>query len=167
MNDYILFVGQQAIFQSRTMLIPAKEFLEVRNDDYQLLKQHSVKNSHFPSSNTTIENILIINYIFKGNCGSQEDTPYNQICNQLTHYADGMEEDCYFDMKDKLWYDAAKTNLCGGFNHVKNYKYCKEYAQNNNLNVIDGFLVLKSDDGVLNKQMFDTVEELMQFYITK
>lgn len=35
---YILYVAQEANFESRTMLIPMEEFLKVRQDDYHLLK---------------------------------------------------------------------------------------------------------------------------------
>src|SRR5688572_20180772 len=137
--DYILFVGQEANFQSRSMLIPAEEFLKVRNDDYLLLKRCSIKDRIFTINgiNHKIDNLLIQNVIWSGNRGSYEKHEYTTIVGQLTQYADGMEEDCYFDMKDKEWYDNAMCNLCRGFNHVKNYTKLKNSTK---YNIVDSFL---------------------------
>jgi len=44
-KNYILFIGQESNFGSRSMLIPAKEFLglETRKKDYETLKKYSKK----------------------------------------------------------------------------------------------------------------------------
>jgi hypothetical protein len=143
---YILYVAQDCNFQSRTMLIPMEEFLKVRRNDYDVLKKYSVKKTF---DNYTVDNVLYIEYKQESkNSFSQVITPYTKILNQLTSYADGMDhfddetgkfENVYFDMKDKIWYDLAVTNLCGGFNHVENYK------QLLNDKVVDSFLVLEND----------------------
>lgn len=170
MTEYILFVGQCSNFQSRTMLIPYKEFIKAREEDYNILKKHSKKakfiiddQEHF------VDNLLIIDYKWIGNHGHQVVTEYTSFCGQLESYADGTDmyneetgkcENVYCDLKDKEWYDTALINLTGGFNHIKNYtKLKKEY------NIVDSFLVLESNDGELQYPMFDTVQEMMkEFY---
>ncbi len=153
-NDYILFVSQDANFQSRTMLIPIVEFLKVRSDDYKILKSSSIKNKNFTLNKKEyiVDNLLIINYVnIEGseNIFTQTDTNYNLVCNELRSYADGMDNECYYYMKDKPWYDLAITNLCGGFNHIYNYKKCKEITKHKNkeINIVDSFLVLESRYG--------------------
>lgn len=167
-NDYILFIGQEANFQSRSMLIPAKEFIEARKDDYELMKRSSAKNYVFriDGNDHHVENLLLNNIIWEGNMGKQEIKEYTQICNFLTHYADGMDEDCYFDLKDKPWYDKAKTNICRNFNHIKNYTKCKNMKTYNNepINIVDSFLFMELQDGILVMPSCDTVEEMYKKY---
>ncbi len=153
-NDYILFVSQDANFQSRTMLIPIIEFLKVRDDDYKILKSSSIKNKKFTLNKKEyiVDNLLIIDYINVEGCDNiftQTNKEYNLVCNELRSYADGMDNECYFYMKDKIWYDLSITNLCGGFNHIYNYKTCKEIKKykNKEINIVDSFLVLEARYG--------------------
>ena len=150
-TKYILFLAQEANFQTRSLLISYEEFMKVRKDDYDILKQAVTKVNDI--------NLIIQNYKWQDNCGTQEIHTHTKIVNQLMRYADGMDEDCYLEMKDKLWYDQSKGNFCKGFNHVKNYK---EWV--NKPNIVDSFLVLTTDDGKLNIPTVDTVEELLQKY---
>lgn len=144
-TEYILYLGQEGNFQTRSMLIPAKEFLESRSDTYDLLKKYSSKNYKFVIDGVDhiVDNLLVINYIYKDGIGKADQTEYNQICHQLTSYADGMDNDHYFDMRDKIWYDNAIINLCSGFNHIKNYHQCKAELMAK-YKIIDSFLVLES-----------------------
>ena len=167
-NDYILFIGQESNFQSRSILIPAGEFIKVRGDDYELLKK-SVTNKYKVSINGIdyqLNNLLLQNVIWEGNCGTYEQTEYNQLCSNLIQYADGMDTNCYFDMKDKEWYDGAKCNICSGFNHIKNYIKYKNIQQYKGkpVNIVDSFLCLTLDDGILKLPTCDTVEELFDKY---
>jgi hypothetical protein len=169
-KEYILYMGQQANFQTRSMLIPAPEFLSVRSDYYDLLKQNSVKNHQvmIDGKYNTIDNILIQNYIWEGNMGTAEQRDYTEICGKMSDYADGgLEDDCYFDLKDKQWYDTAQTNLCSGFNHVKNYVKCKELLTKQGFNIIDGFLVLEADNGKLNTSDIESTDELLLFLLAE
>ncbi len=43
----LLFVSREANFQSRTMLIPMEEFLKVRQEEYNLLKNYSKSKDQF------------------------------------------------------------------------------------------------------------------------
>ncbi len=148
----LLFVSREANFQSRTMLIPMEEFLKVRQEEYNLLKNYS-KSELFQlndGSEYKVDNVLYIHYKKESkNCYSQIITPYLKFVNELTSYANGMDhydfetntvENCYFEMKDQIWYDLAKTNLCDGCNHVLNHKrLLEEYP-----NIVESFLVLKN-----------------------
>lgn len=155
---YILYVAQQANFQSRTMLIPIEEFLKVRQEDYNLLKQYATKQT-FKLDKDYTANVLYIHYEQQTNYNTvQVDSPYLKVVNELTHYADGMDhyddetntfENCYFTMKDKIWYDLAVTNLCRGCNHIQNY----QDLLNKYPTIVDSFLVLHSDDPKIKIQL--------------
>ena len=147
----LLFVARQANFQSRSMLIPMDEFLKVRLEEYNILKQYA-KSELFQLNDGSykVDNVLYIHYKKKSeNHYVQIVTPYLKFVNELTSYADGMDHydhdtdkfvNCYFKMEDQIWYDLAKTNLCGGFNHVLNHKQLlEEYP-----NVVESFLVLEA-----------------------
>lgn len=148
MNDqYILYVAAECNFQSRTMLIPMDEFLKVRQADYDLLKQHARLEKH---GDYTI-NTLYVHWKRKDNTASQIESPYLKVINELTGYADIMDiyddetgkfENCYYDMKDQIWYDLAKCRLCGGFDHIENHQYLLEKYPN----IVDSFLVLNIED---------------------
>lgn len=167
MAEYILFVGQCGNFQSRTMLIPYKEFIKVREEDYNMLKKHSKKAKFvIDGEEHLVDNLLVIDYKWEGNSGGMVKTEYTTFCGELESYADGMDmydeetgkcENVYFDLKDKEWYDAAEINLGGGFNHIKNYTKLKQ-----KYNPIDSFLVLESNDGKWSYPAYDTVQEMMK-----
>lgn len=166
MTDYILFISQEGNFQSRSMLIPAQEFLKVRQEDYDLLKRSSSSYT-FKIDNTeyVVDNLLLQNYIWTKNFGTSERHEYTELCGTLTWYACDAEKNCYSKMKDKEWFDSAICNISRGFNHVKNYselKNMKEY-KGKPINIIDSFLVLELRDGILEMPMCDTVEELDHF----
>lgn len=146
-NDYILFMAQEANFQTRSILIPIVEFLKVRNDDYEILKKASKpKTFLIDNQEYTVKNLLIQYFEpdkkYCNNGYSQLTSEYSLICNHLTHYADGMDKGCYFKMKDAIWYDKSIGNLCRGFDHVYNYKYILEHSDKN---IVDSFLVFEED----------------------
>jgi hypothetical protein len=164
-NDYILFMAQEANFQTRSMLIPVTKFLLNRKNDYEILKKHSIKNYKITLDNIDyiIDNLLIKKLIPHGsfaNCLTCENNEYNKICGELAHYADGM--DGYFDVDDENWYDEAICYFCGGFNHIKNYcKYKNETViKDKNINIIDSFLVLEAENNKIRLPMFDEVDEM-------
>ena len=166
--NYILFIGQEGNFQSRSILIPEKEFIEYNNDTYTLLKSKSIKNHVFSidDDDYMIDNLLIQDYKIEGSMGKPVMTKYSEICWKLANYADGMEEDHYFDIKDKHWYDKSITNICGGFNHIKNYKKCRMMTtvKGKEINIVDGFLFLEATNGKLKLPSCDTVKEMYLKY---
>lgn len=178
-KKYIAYVGQDCNFQSRAMLIPSEEFTNARKEECLILKEHSKaivatikeKTYHIP-------NILIQNYLYEENYGIQVETPYTQTCNMLTHYADGgstvydfkteTEMQGYADMKDEEWFTKTIRSEYGipfgrGFNHFACFLKLMNMKvhEGTPINVIDGFLVLESNNGKLNISEFDTVTEMM------
>mgnify|MGYP000160846231 CR=1 FL=1 len=147
MTDYILFVLQEGNFQSRSMLVPAESFLKVREEEYKMLKDFSVKTAAkiLGDEYVVIDNLIIQKIIFNNNIGSYEKKPYTSFCSNLMTYADGLSDDCYLDMKDQEWYDNSVINLCEGFEHVRNYVECKNLnvIDEENINIIDSFLILE------------------------
>ena len=144
--EYILFVADCARFQTRSMLIPYSTFPKA---SYELLKKHSttrtIRDYH-------VDHLLLRNTIWNGNHGTEEQNEYTYLCHQLESYADGMDEGHYYDESDKLWYDHAITNLCKGFNHLKNYANCKDitHIQGKEIKIVDSFLCLTMDDNKLD-----------------
>src|SRR5690242_17200153 len=113
-GDFILFLAREANFQSRTMLIPKDLLTPKRLRQFDELRSCSEK----LSDNTYCHHMKLI---WDGNRGYQLPQPINQFVNYFTSYACGMEEECYFDMDDKEWYDNSFCNLCYGFDHVSNF----------------------------------------------
>ena len=153
MKDYILYIAQEANFQTRSLLIPAKEFLSIpdRKKDYDILKKNG--------------NLLIHNLVSSKTGGFQfELTEYTQICGYLSRYADGI--DYYINPADDIWYDISIGGFCSGFNHIKNYNQFKNATniKGKDVNIIDSFLVLETEDGKFNPSQFDTVNEMMLYY---
>ena len=127
MEKYILFCAQQANFQSRTMLIPYDKYLlcEKLIKDFDILRKHSKPMTFvIDHQNYEIDNLILSNIIWHGNSGINQETEYSKIINDLMIYADGWlndEHTHYLRKCDKIWYDKTYTNLCQGFNHIKNY----------------------------------------------
>lgn len=147
-KEYILFVAREGNFQSRTILIPKNEFIEVRKEDFELL-QSSSKSLTVVSNEVeyTIDNFLENHYTRNNNIGTQRKTIYTELCNTLTSYADGLDDDCYFDMKDKIWYDLAECNLCGGFDHIHNFVKLKQMTEYEGaqIKITDSFLFTETN----------------------
>lgn len=163
MEEYILYVGQEANFQSRCMLIPVQEFIKDRSDIYNKLKERSIKNYTFKidGKDYLIDNLLLQNYDYEGSMGVPEKKDYSEFCWKLTNYADGVD---YFDDVDKEWYNKSILLLGSlGFNHIKNYVKIKSMKQ---YNIVDGFLVLEIRNGELELPNVDTVEEMYTKYFS-
>ena len=163
-NNYILFIIQDANFQSRSMLVPEKEFLEIRKEDFETLKKYSKTVTLSDGSNEyQIDNLLVQNFTRKGNFGKPENHEYSYFYFCLQGYADGLDEGCYYGKKDHEWYDKAIINFCEGFNHIKNYCQAKTFKtiDNKPINIVESFLLLESENGKIKQPMFDTVKEMM------
>lgn len=148
-TDYILFVLQEGNFQSRSMIVPTQLFLKVRQEEYNTLKQYSVKTTAGINDKefTVVDNLIIQPIVFDGNIGTPKKKPFTDFYHQLLGYADGMDEGCYYDTKDKEWYDDAIIQLCQGFNHVENYLKCKYMTEKAGeyVNITESFLFLEKN----------------------
>lgn len=170
-SGYILFVGQEANFQSRSILIPYKEFVSVRSADYEILKKYSHKNVVFNLDDKysdkysdkyyTVDNLLVQNILPNGYI---EKTEYTSICSSLIFYA---EHSDFCDKEDKIWIEKSKFHLCKGFNHIKNHCILlHNILHKNKLNIIDSFLCLESINGTMEFPPVDSVVEMYDQYFT-
>lgn len=157
---YFLFCGQEANFQTRSILIPLDEFVsssEKRKQDFNLLTQRARKGVvfTFPEKNTTY---IVDNVIYEAE--DDPTDPVNRIVHDLMYYC---LEDGLLLPTDALWLKNAKFYVASsGFNHVKNYcNYLKD-----NPHVETGFLYLETTDGKWKAPPFETVDELMKIYLT-
>ena len=65
-----------------------------------------------------------------------------------------------------IWADNIIGNLCGGFNHIKNYitlKNLNEY-QDDKIEIVEGFLVLETEDNKFRISDIEDVQEMFQKY---
>lgn len=165
-NDFILFVGQEANFQTRSMLVPAKEFLQVRQNDYNILKTNAIKCVPFKMKEeiVLVNQLLKLNFIWENKGRIHEKTDYSQICDDILFYCDRGEEDMYITESDLLWLNRSVMEVCnGGFNHILNYISLQNKLTTNNskISLYDSFLILETDNGRFCHAPFDTVEELI------
>lgn len=145
-TDYILFIGQECKFQSRSILIPIKDFIAVRKEEFETLKNNSKEEVLLiGKEEVKLKGTLKQKILWENNTGHQKREIYTEICNMLTNYAFGMDDDCYYDLKDKTWYDKSYINLCKGFNHVNNYILCSSMKKynGNEINIVESFLFIE------------------------
>jgi hypothetical protein len=157
--EYILFVIQDANFYSRCILVPKDKFLETRNEEYNILLEHSHKNVEIEG--VSIKNLLIEEFTRKGNVGTLKVENWSSFIDNLRNYSEWGLEFC--SLKDENWVKDSLTNLKSGFNHVKTYQNnvnLKKYKKKP-INIVDSFLVLESANGEIFKPAFDTNEEMV------
>ena len=112
-----------------------------------------------------IENLLINKIIpcdFAKNMFQNEKSEYLRICEYLSSYANYVSN--YLNEGDNLWYDYATIHLNEGFNHIKNYNKCKNITEigENNINIIDSFLILEMRNGAIEISPFDTEDDMLK-----
>lgn len=114
MREYktILFVIELKGFQPRSILIPKKEFLKNRKEDYEILKKYSVSTK---VDNYDVKNVLIVDY--------QSNHPITRIISDIFWYADSDEPNrgSYIKEGDLEWFNGFDVGLMDEFDHVKNY----------------------------------------------
>jgi len=147
-KEFILFIIQESSFQSRSILVPATKFLNVRRDEYNLLKSWSTKykgdNCPPLSPLTPTPNLIIQKITFTGNYGTYDEHPHTSFCSIMRGYAYGLDDGCYYNMADQDWYDNSLISLCGGFDHYNNYLKCIKKYQHTII-IIDSFLILEQN----------------------
>lgn len=170
MTKYILYCAQEANFQTRSMLIPLDLIMkcEERVRDLQILRNYIIRNAIFEHQGQeyVVDQLLINDIIWDGNRGTYQPSPVSNIIADFTRYADGMDEDCLCQLYDQEWANNIICNVVTGFNHVLNYcnfRNKTEY-QGKPIEIVEGFLVLESDDGKLRMPPVDTVKELFAVY---
>jgi hypothetical protein len=162
---YILWCQQQSNFQTRTLLIPVDMLGSERKQQLDKIKQFRDKN-----------NVIVIDTTWTyeydeqgkrvGGCGtvSEKDKEISRLCSDFEYYADRQSyDDGYLRKEDLEWLPFSFNQLCGGFNHVKNYQQLltlKEW-EGKPVNIVDSYLILGSDDGVLSVSPWDTPDAMM------
>ena len=129
-NNYILFLAQEANFQTRSILIPAEKFLAVesRKKEYEALQNDCLKNVKFTRPDGKIirvNNLVTMNIIWDGGIGTCEKNEHSEFLHHIIQYADMVLDNCYFRKEDKDWYDSCIFPCCKGVDHVENYNRCK------------------------------------------
>lgn len=171
MTKYILFCSQCANFQTRSILIPYNLFIkcETRAKDLEFLRQKSEHNILMIRNNKpyNVDNLLYRHIIWDDRIGKVEQNDINRIISELTMYAEGMNKNCYIHLYDKEWYDKSICHVTSkGFNHLNNYCNFRNKTQykNKNIDIVEGFLVLETNNGKLEYLEIDTIEELYEQY---
>lgn len=191
-TKYILYCAQEANFQTRSMLIPYDLIMkcEHRVKDLEVLRAHSKKNVTFnhQGQKYVVDQLLVENITWEGNCGNADKTPFTKIVGHFTNYADGMNWDDGFDGEepvclvsksgDEEWVKntiglrpGTPSGILGpvassGFNHVTNYCDFRNKTEHEGkpIDIVEGFLVLQSNNGKLKMPPVDTVAEMYQTY---
>ena len=148
-KEYILFVFQDANFLPKFLLVPATEFIQVRNNEYQNLISIAHKNIYFDIDNNNYHvNNLIIEKIENG---TSAKTNYSDFCQYLQLCTDGLCLDYHLDDKDKLWHKSSKFGTCQHADNVEAYIFQKQKLRKSKHKIINSFLVLQKnwyDDNV-------------------
>lgn len=116
--EYILFVSQNSIFGSRTMLIPEKAFAAARGEEYEIMKQSSLKSQVFTARG---EKYIVENFLerfWHKSYGVLEKKEYTSICEKIHYYIDDY---IHSDNKDKVWRFQSIINLFTDLNALESY----------------------------------------------
>jgi hypothetical protein len=162
---YVLWCAQESNFQTRTLLLPIDMLDSKRKQQLEDMKQFRDKN-----------NVIIIDHTWTfeydeqgkklGGCGtvSDKDKDLSRLCSDFMYYADRQSyHDGYLESEDLEWLPFSFNQVCGGFNHVKNYQQLLTMTEwkGKPVNIVDSYLVLESENGVLNVSPWDTADAMM------
>ena len=177
--DYILFIIQKSNFQSRSLLVPFKEFtsIEKRRTQLNVLKDHAKTTVITNKENNThviVDNVVFNNYtttsvrIQDGHVlkSYQMDLNpyYGDLYNDLRFYAEWGFDEYGLDPEDMKWNPLIYKDFCQGFNHILNFETCKQMKsiEGRPINIVESFLFLETQDGVYTSPRFDTVKQMMK-----
>jgi hypothetical protein len=152
---YFVFCGQEAGFQTRTILIPWDILPDERKNQIKEIKKLCVEYEG-------IKNVYFSEIQWEENCGHHIN---HEPVAWLYHYADNI-----WDGLQKLeenWYNESYCNVVGGFDHIENYteltsmKKWKEKP----FECVESILVLERDVGKeYRKPRVKTIHEMFQKY---
>ena len=142
-KEYILFVFQDANFLPKFLLVPAIEFIQFRNNEYQNLISIAHKNICFDIDNNNYRvNNLIIEKIIND---KPVKTNYSNFLELLHLCANGLCLDYYLDDNDKLWHKFSKFGTCKDADNVEAYIFQKQKLRKRKHKIINSFLVLQKN----------------------
>lgn len=164
---FILWCNQEANFQTRTLLIPFDLLPEERRQQLDKIKEHKIKGVPY--------NVVLVDHTWTydydengkrcGGCGtvSEKDKDLSHLVNIFSYYAEWSRSGI-LDEQDEDWSNASFIDLCGGFNHVENFKQLcqmKEW-EGKPVEIVDSILVLETENGKYKQAPWDTVEQMMR-----
>lgn len=164
-TKFILFCGQEANFQTRSMLIPydlaqqSPEFVA----DLKLLREASQNNVAFNIRGQKWEVDQLLNIVLEPHeyGYAYQRSAVSAIIHKLMYCADSGE--CRNESQ-AIWADEM---LCGvasnGFNHVTNYCSFRKKTtyKDRPIEIVEGFLALELREGEYEIPRFDTVQEML------
>ena len=123
MEKYIFVCIQDGPFETRSILIPCSK---LRSETKEILVNATQKYGEmFLGINAIVIN-LVTHESGIGRVADPKQNDKNALYYELTMLADGIT-DCLFPLTDegilhhKEWYSGAKTQICRGFDHIKNF----------------------------------------------
>ena len=94
-----------------------------------------------------VDQLLIKNYIGKGNISKPEKTPITKIIADFMCYADPPAQNCLMECDDLVWKDGIVREVASkGFNHLANCCNFRSKTtwRGQSINIVEGFLVLET-----------------------
>ena len=134
-NDYIFFFVQDANFGFSHILVPLNYFKEIKSVELELLNQSYQKCRLKYDNKCVINKLILLKYKKINHHLEIENIDFNikliKCCGNILWYANHLHEIeyHYIDKKDETWKD----------------KFIDKF--NENINVVDSFIVLDSIDG--------------------
>lgn len=148
----ILFVYQEANFCVRAGLIPAKEFLAVRSDDWKVIKESAELFQDIP--------VLWDEIVWQGRIGDHVQQPWSEVIWVMSQALEWGEE--HVEPKDEIWASKIQSFHITSFEHVATYK---RLAAKYKDQLIGGIAKLERDQGKEYRQpSFSNTKQLMDFY---
>lgn len=179
-DEYIMFIFQHTGFCPQSILVPAKEFIDVRVNDYHILQQHAhTRTFTIDNKEVVIDNLLFVECQTSDTMTKVvEDEEYYNIYRELDMYAEWQDEFGYKHQEDKSFVEKSICGFCSTFDVIEEYLYYKEQtkirgykmhrSQKENENgydvvIVDAFLFLEVMDGKVRvKPLYKTPEEMME-----
>jgi hypothetical protein len=171
---------QECNFQSRSLLVPFKEFtsIEKRRTQLNVLKESAktiVITNKENNTHVIVDNVIFNNYtttsvrIINGHVLKSGKLDYNlqygDLYLDLHFYADWRNDGYNLDNNDDIvWLPYIYKDFCQGFNHILNFETCKQMTsiKGRPINIVDSYLFLETQDGFYTPPRFDTVDEMMR-----
>lgn len=147
LNDYILFVSSDANFQTKSMIVPAREFMEIRSDHIEILRKYAYD---VTCTNSKKEQINVHNFLKRelipcsdnNNGWTTRQTEWSPVWTDIMKWMNG---DKRIELIDQVWWKKTKVQLAKGKNHVQNWNRLNKMTsyQGKSIRIIESFLSLE------------------------
>lgn len=143
-NDYILFIMQEGLEPTKSLLVNAKEFVQKYRAEYLRLRDFkSVLKYNYKGVDYNIEDTIYLPYQYneQGNFYYLEDNDVYKFCIDLQLFASSKSFIPRRFINDE-WIHTSISGFCNGTNHLKNYMQVR-HITTENVNIVDGFLIIE------------------------